>query len=209
MELPDIIAHRAASGARSATRPAVDVYPEVAGAIWTPASSRALGEEYLERTRIHRKTGRAVLHRQDAEQLAPRRPDPADPAEREDHRRAPASAGLLLLRLQAAFRPRPGLHLRPRRHRPLLPRLRRADGAFRRGPAGPRPPRDLRADGRGHRRRRCGAARLLRPALRRRTACASTRTSAPCAPPAPSRCASRSSATPSTIGAISSLGSAR
>ena len=37
-------------------------------------------------------------------------PDPADAAEREDHRRAPASAELLLLRVQAALRARPELH---------------------------------------------------------------------------------------------------
>ena len=70
--------------------------------------------------------GRAVLHRQDAEQLGARRPDPPDPAERQDHRCAPPSAELLLLGLQAALRPRPGLHLLPRGHRPLLPRLRRS-----------------------------------------------------------------------------------
>ena len=67
--------------------------------------------------------------------------DPSDAAEREDHRRAPPSARLLLLGLQAALRARPELHLRPRRPRPLLPRLRRADGALRRGAAGPRAPR--------------------------------------------------------------------
>ena len=38
---------------------------------------RALGEQYLERTRIQRKTRPAVLHRQDAEQLRAHRPDPA------------------------------------------------------------------------------------------------------------------------------------
>ena len=58
--------------------------------------------------------GPALLHRQDAEQLAACRSDPADPAGREDRRRPPSPARLLLLQLQAAFRPRPGLHLRPR-----------------------------------------------------------------------------------------------
>ena len=108
----------------------------------------------------------AVLHRQDAEQLGACRPDPPDPAQREDHRRPPPSARLLLLQLQAAFRPRPGLHLRPRRARPLLSRLCRADGAFRRRAARPRPPGDLRADGRRSRGRGAAAARLSRPAVR-------------------------------------------
>ena len=56
--------------------------------------------------------GRAVLHRQDAEQLPAYRADPADAAQRQDHRRAPAPAGVLLLRLQAALRARAELHLR-------------------------------------------------------------------------------------------------
>ena len=68
----------------------------------------------------------AVLHRQDAEQLPARRDDPAGAAERKDHRRAPASARLLLLELQAALRARPALQLRPRRPGPLLPGLRRS-----------------------------------------------------------------------------------
>ena len=55
---------------------------------------------------------RALLHRQDAEQLSVRRPDPSDPAQRQDHRRPAPPARLLLLGLQAAFRPRTGLHLR-------------------------------------------------------------------------------------------------
>ena len=68
---------------------------------------------------------RALLHRQDAEQLGARRADPPDAAEREDHRRAPPSAELLLLGLQAALRARPELQLFARGHRPLLRRLRR------------------------------------------------------------------------------------
>ncbi len=62
----------------------------------------------------------AVLHRQDAEQLPPRRPDPPDAAEREDHRRAARADGLLLQQLQAAVCERTAVHLQPRRHRPLL-----------------------------------------------------------------------------------------
>ena len=65
------------------------------------------------------------VHRQDAEQLPPYRPDPSAAAEREDHRCAPRANGLLLRQLQAAVRPGPGVHLWPRRHRALLPHLPR------------------------------------------------------------------------------------
>ena len=61
----------------------------------------------------------AVLHRQDAEQFPACRPDPADPAEREDHRRAPPPDGLLLLGFKQHFA-RGQVHLRPDRARPLL-----------------------------------------------------------------------------------------
>ena len=152
---------------------------------------------------------RAVLHRQDAEQLRAHRPDPADAAEREDHRRAPASAGLLLLRLQAALRARAELQLRPRRHRPLLPRLRRADGALRRRAAGPRPSRDLRSAWSTTPKPRCGACSTTAACRSRTRACASSRTSGRCAPPAPNRCASRSTAKASTSGGITSRGSGR
>ena len=165
--------------------------------------------DYLESTRIQRKTGQALFHRQDAEQLAARRADPADPAEREDHRRAPPSARLLLLQLQAAFRPRPGLHLRSGRARPLLSRLCDADGAFRRGPARPRPSRALRGDGRRSRSRGSRACSISSACPSIRPASNSTRTSAPCAPPAPSRSAARSTARASTSGAPSSPGSDR
>ena len=128
---------------------------------------RALGERYL-RADAHLAQDRcAVLHRQDAEQLRAHRADSSDPAAREDHRCAASSARLLLLGLQAALRARSALHLRPRRHRPLLPRLRRADGALRRRAAGPGASRDLRTHGRRHRRRGAPPARLLRPAVRR------------------------------------------
>ena len=45
----------------------------------------------------------AVLHRQDAEQFSACRPDPADPAEGPDHRRAPPSARLLLFGFKQHF----------------------------------------------------------------------------------------------------------
>ena len=185
--------HRHARARSAAARRAAQEskYPEVLATLGAD-DFRALGEQYLEQTRIQRKTAAPFFIDKMPNNFAARRPDPSDPAEREDHRRAPPSARLLLLGLQAAFRARPALHLRPRRHRPLLPRLRGADGALRRGAARPRPPGVLRAHGRGHRRRGAAPAGLLRPAVRGSAACASTRTSAPCAPRAPSRCASRS-----------------
>src|SRR5262249_18014491 len=61
----------------------------------------------------------------------------------------------------------PGLQ-RPHRARPLLSRLRRADGAFRRGVAGLDPPGDLRGHGGGHRERGPPAARPLWTAVRAR-----------------------------------------
>ncbi len=94
------------------------------------------------------KVGRALLHRQDAEQLGLRRPDHADPAQRKDRRRAAPSPELLLFGLQAAFRPRAALLLQPRGPRALLPRLRGTHGPFRRGAAGSHPPGGLRAHGR-------------------------------------------------------------
>ena len=76
---------------------------------------------------------------------------PSHPAEREDHRRPPASARLLLLRIQATFRPRPKFFVRSRRYRPVLSRLCRVDGACRRRVAGPRAPCLLRIHDRRHR----------------------------------------------------------
>ena len=119
MELPEITSITRDLRGQAERRPG-HALPRRAGRAWTPTQLRALGERYLRAHAHPAQDRRAVLHRQDAEQLPAHRPDPADPAERQDHRRAPASAGLLLLRLQAAFRPRPELHLRPGRHRPLL-----------------------------------------------------------------------------------------
>ena len=70
-------------------------------ASWESATSR--------RRASSARRARAVLHRQDAEQFRARRPDPPDPAEREDHRRAPPSARLLFFLFQAALRARPDL----------------------------------------------------------------------------------------------------
>ena len=85
-----------------------------------PTALRALGEEYLERTRVQRKTDQPFFIDKMPNNWAACRAHPPDPAQREDHRRAPPSARLLLLQLQAAFRPRPGLQLRPRRARAAI-----------------------------------------------------------------------------------------
>ena len=109
--------------------------------------------------------GGALFHRQDAEQFRSHRPHSFGAAERQNHRCAKTSAGLLLFRVQAAFRARAIIFLRSARHRPLLSRLRRAHGALRFGPAGPDPPGDLRIHDRGHRERGTPIARVLRIAL--------------------------------------------
>ena len=202
--------HARARAARSALRARADKpsYPQALQSL-THAQLRELGEEYLARTRIQRKTRPPVLHRQDAEQLPARRPHPSDAAQRADHRRAPPSARLLFLGVQAALRARPELHLRPGGARPLLPRLRRADGALRQRAARARPPRDLRGHGARTPSARCAACSTTAACRSRPSACASTRTSAPCAPRARSRCASPSIATASTSGVTSSRGSVR
>ena len=56
---------------------------------------------------------------------------------------------------------------------------------------------------------KCAACSTTAACRSRRSACASTRTSARCAPPAPNRCASRSTAKASTTGATTSPGSGR
>ena len=78
------------------------------------------------RTRIQRKTARPFFIDKMPNNWTQYRLYPSHPAERQDHRCAPASARLLLLKFQAAVRPGPGLLLQSRRLCPLLPRLRRS-----------------------------------------------------------------------------------
>ena len=140
MELPDIpqIARELAGRSR---RP--DRNDRRRGAVFrrggrlTHEQLRALGERYLADDPRPTQDRGAVLHRQDAQQLAVRGADPSHSAECEDHRCPPPPARLLLVGIQAAFRARPELLLRTRRHRPLLSRLCRADGARRRRAARP------------------------------------------------------------------------
>ena len=162
----------------------------------TPAALRALGDEYLERTRIQRKTDRPFFIDKMPNNWAACRADPPDPAEREDHRRAAPPARLLLFQLQAALRPRPGLQLRPRRHRPLLsPTMCALMAHFDAVLPGRVHRVDPRGAGRGSRSRGAARCSTISACRSSRPACASTRTSARCAPPAPSRCAGRSTAT--------------
>jgi hypothetical protein len=70
--------------------------------------ARALGEEYLERTRIQRKTDRPYFIDKMPNNWAHVGLIRLILPEREDHRRPAPPARLLLLQLQAAFRPRPG-----------------------------------------------------------------------------------------------------
>ncbi len=92
---------------------------------------RALGEEYLKRTAVQRRTDKPFFIDKlpNNWMLVPF--IQPDPAEREDHRRTPAPSRLLLLELPAAFRARSDVDLRPRAPRPLLFGLCPADGACR------------------------------------------------------------------------------
>ena len=163
------------------------------------------GEKYLADTRIYR-TGQAAVHRQDAEQLPPHRAHPPDSAERQDHRCAARADGLLLQQLQTAVRLRPGVHLQPRGHRALLPHL---PGAHARTGMRCCPARCCASSTRTSWRTwkatcaRCSSSATWSSSPR---AWSSTRTSAACAPRAPSRCAGRSSRKASTSGGISSRG---
>ena len=69
MELPEIISMARELRALGRLRTTSGPIPDVLAATAPPRSLRALGERYLERTRVHRKTEPSALHRQDAEQL--------------------------------------------------------------------------------------------------------------------------------------------
>ena len=121
MELPDIPAIARRLGGRK-LRSDESAYPDCLADLDADALARA-GRGI---SRAHPDPAQdrpALLRRQDAQQLDERRPDPAHPAASPDHRRSPPPARLLLFQLQAAFRPRPGLFLRPRRAGRLLSRL--------------------------------------------------------------------------------------
>ncbi len=127
---------------------------------------RELGERYLERTRVHRKTSRPhfidkmpnnYLHVAMIQLALPN-------AKIIDARRHPMACCFSNFKQHYARGQNFSYDLDG--HGPVLPRLRRPHGPFRRGPAGPDPPRFLRADGRRHRGRGPPPAGLLRTALR-------------------------------------------
>ena len=138
MELPEIV-----NIARSLGRGTEDeAYPAAIGDL-DALQLKALGEQFIERTRIHRKLGRRffidkmpnnVLHVGLIHAILPN-------AKIIDARRHPH--GDMPFRVQTALRARPALLLRSRRHRSLLPGLCGADGAFRCGAAGAHTPGDL------------------------------------------------------------------
>ena len=151
----------------------------------------------------------AAFHRQDAEQFPAHRPDPPDAAQRQDHRRAARADGVLLQQPQAAVRHGPGVHLQHRGHRPLLPHLSRADAALGRGAAGPGAARAARGRGGRPGGQRAADAGVLRPAVRAGLRRVPQDRAQRAHAPAPSRCASRSSARASTSGGTTSPGSGR
>ncbi len=164
MELPDIPA--LARGSAAARRKAdAAAYPDCLAELDAPAL-RALGEEYLERTRIQRKTDRPFFidkmpnnwaHVGLIHLILPN-------AKIIDARRHPLDC--CFSNFKQHFARGQGFSYALDRHGPLLCRLCRADGAFRRGAAGPvhRVIHERLIDDPEARDPR--AARLSRPALR-------------------------------------------
>ena len=204
MELPELAAMTRMLRQR-AESPQTTTYHDVLAA-WMPSELLALGERYLERTRIHRTT--------DAPLFIDKMPNNfahvglihlmLPNARIIDARRHPLACCLSGFKQHFA---------RGQNHTyglddlgALLPRLRRTDGALRRRPARPGASRDLRTHGRRHRSRGATPAGATAACRSTTPACASSRTRARCARPAPSRCASRSTATASTTGGITSRG---
>ena len=130
MELSDIIAMAQRLGGRQ-KRAERSAYPDVLAEI-PREEFAALGNEYIERTRIQRHTSRAYfidkmpnnfMHVGFIHLILPRS---------EDHRRQASSACLLASRSFSSSTSARGqeLHLQPRGHRPVLCRLCRPDGAL-------------------------------------------------------------------------------
>ncbi len=79
-----------------------------------PADERCeVGEKYLKRAGVQRRTNRPYFIDKLPNNWLFVPLHPAGASEREDHRRAPASARLLLFQLPPAFRPRSGVHVQP------------------------------------------------------------------------------------------------
>ena len=197
-ELPDMPA---------LARGAAATIPSLAST-WPPSERREAGRGISERTRVQRQTDRARSSSTSCRTIGCRAVHPPDPAERENRRCAAASARLLLLQLQAAFCARPGLQLRlddiGRYYADYVRLMAHVDHVL---------------PGRVHRviyeRMVDDTEAEIRALLDYcglpfEPAClASTRTSAPCAPRAPNRCAGRSTATRPSDGGPTKPGSAR
>ena len=187
MELPDSAADRADLGDRPG---APGGLPPHAFARLSRERLRELGEHYLRETRVQRKTAAPFfidkmpnnfLHVGLIHLILPN-------AHIIDARRHPL--GCCFSGFKQHFARGQNFTYDLERTRPLLPRLRASLMAhFDRGAAGARASRPLRADGRGHRGARCADLLDYCGLPFEEAACASTRTSAPCAPRAPSRCA--------------------
>ena len=178
-----------------------------AGDAWSAAELRELGERYIERTRVHRKTDRPFFIDKMPNNFLHVGDDPRSPCRT---RRSSTRAGI---RMACCFSNFKQHYARGQRFSYDLADLGRyyrdyvdADGAFRRGPAGPDPPGLLRANGRGHRGRGAPPARLLRPAVR--AACLRFfENERPVRTAVPSRSASRSTARRWTSGGTTKPGS--
>ena len=97
---------------------------------FTEAEARALGEDYLKRASVQRRTDRPFFIDKLPNNWAHVGLIRLILPNARIIERAARPAGVLLLQLQAAFRARPGVQLRAGRHGPLLSRLCAADGVF-------------------------------------------------------------------------------
>ena len=153
---------------------------------------RAYGRQYIEETRAYRSTGKPRFTDKLPNNFSHVGFAAPDPAEREDHQCAAASARQLPRQLQAALRQGAALHLRHERARAVLPPVPRDHAALAPRAAGQGARRALRGNGRPTSRRRCAASSRTAACRSRKPACASTRTPRRCGPRAPSRSGSRS-----------------
>ena len=204
MELPNILNMVGQFDDLSAAR---DGYPETVGRA-SVAQLTALGGRYLEETAALR-SGRAHFTDKLPNNFSHVGLIHAHAAQRDDHRCAAPSDGRLLQYLQAVLCRGADIQLRPRGSRPLLPLLSRAHGSL--------GSRCCRARCCTFSTRSWCASRKSRSAVCWSTAgcrsmppaCASTRRSARCAPPAPNRCVSRFTLRALPTGGISRASSSR
>ena len=207
MELPDIPALARRLGGRKA-RSDASAYPRMPGRTLAPDALRALGEEYLERTRIQRKTDRPYFidkmpnnwaHVGLIRLILPN-------AKIVDARRHPLACCFSNFKQHFARGQGFSYDLAElgRYYRDYVTLMAHFDAAL--------PGRVHRVIHEGWsriRKPRSAACSIFSACPSTPPACASTRMSARCAPRARSRCAARSTARASTSGAPTSPGSAR